>query len=701
MESYSLKNLDCATCAAKLEKDIENLPSVKKVSIDFATQSMKIETDDLEGVKKVIARSEPKIVVAPVGEKTEKENGSPKRELVTLGIGTALFILAVLTEDLLHGTRVSFLEYILFGSAYLLTGYNVLFAAGRNILRGKVFDETFLMTVSTAGAFAIHALEEAVGVMLFYKIGEILQDLSVSRSRRSIRKLLELRPREARISEGGEFRLVKPEEVAAGTLVNVRPGEQFPLDGIVVDGSGLVDTQALTGESVPRRVENGSEVLSGYINLDASLTLRTTHTAKDSGISKIIELVENASHAKSKVESFITRFARVYSPLVVGVAAAVAFLPPLLIPGASVSDWVYRALTILVVSCPCALVISIPLGYFGGIGGASKRGILFKGANYLDSLSKVSTLVFDKTGTLTNGTFRVRKVVPKNGYSESMLLEHAAHAESHSNHPIASSIRNAWEGPVDPGRVTDARERAGRGITAFIDGRRLAVGNDALMHDLAVPHDTCTGSADSVRGSIVHIAIDETYAGYLVIGDEIKEGTSETLKSLPDLGIKRIAMLSGDGREAAEGVAKEIGIEEVHAELLPGEKLAALKTIMGSGNGKNGFTAFVGDGINDAPVLAGADIGIALGERSSDIAMETADIVILSGKPEKIVEAFEQARKTRRIVTENIVFALAVKAGFIVLGAFGIATMWEAVIGDVGVALAAILNAGRALRPGK
>ena len=617
---------------------------------------------------------------------------SPVPALLFLAGGSALLALGVIFRGSIAASPWPWLEYAIFGAAYLLAGWNVLAGALRSIVRGRFFDENFLMTVATAGAFAIHQLWEAVAVMVFYKVGEILEDVSVDRSRRSISRLLELRPDVARVRRGGTLREVKPEQVAVGEEFAVRPGERVPLDGLVLSGSGFVDTSALTGEPVPRRVEPGREVLAGSISADGSLVIRATRTAGESSAARIISLVESATQSKAKTERFIRRFARVYTPIVVAAAAIVAFVPPLVAPGASLHDWVYRALTMLVVSCPCALVVSVPLGYFGGIGGASRHGILVKGAAFLDTLARVRTVVFDKTGTLTRGAFTVTAVSPRNGVGRPQLLRYAALAEAHSNHPIAASIREAWAGQISGQGVTDYHEVGGQGVTARVDGHEVMAGNDRLLHTLDIPHDTCC-----IDGTAVHVAVDGRYAGYLVIGDETRPGAAGAIRELRSLGVGHTALLTGDGEEVARSVAAQLGIDEWHADLLPAEKVSFLEKIMAD-RGARGATAFVGDGINDAPVLARADVGVAMGGTGADAAVETADVVLMTDSPEKIVEAVRRARRTRAIVMQNIIFALGVKSIFLALGAVGVATMWEAVIADMGVALVAILNATRAIR---
>ena len=614
------------------------------------------------------------------------------RPFIVLASGTVLLILGAILRGRVLASPRPWLEYAFFGPAYLLAGWNVITAALRGLVRGRVFDENLLMTIATGGALAIHQPVEAVAVMVFYKAGEILEDLSVSRSRRSISKLLELRPDSARVRRDGGLVVVKPEEVRIGEEIAVRPGERVPLDGLVLSGSGFVDTSALTGEPVPRRVESGREVLAGFISTDGSLSVRVTRSAGESSAAKIVDLVQSATQAKAKTERFISKFARVYTPLVVAAAALVAFLPPIFFPGALLHDWIYRALTMLVIACPCALVISIPLGYFGGVGGASRRGILVKGAAYLDALAQVRTIVFDKTGTLTKGSFTVTAVHPRNGVSGPALLRYAALAEAHSNHPIAASIREAYAGPLPEAVVSDYREIGGQGVTARVEGHEVMAGNDRLLHRQDIAHDTCC-----IDGTAVHVAMDGTYAGYLVIDDQTREGAAAAVRDLRGLGVDHVALLTGDGAEVAERTARQLGIDEWHGDLLPADKVALLEKIM-DGRARRGRTAFVGDGINDAPVLARADVGVAMGGTGADAAVQTADVVLMTDSPGKIVEAIRRARGTRAIVIQNIVLALGVKGAFLALGAFGIATMWEAVIADMGVALAAILNATRAFR---
>ncbi|MBG1243416.1 heavy metal translocating P-type ATPase [Nostoc sp. NZL] len=623
------------------------------------------------------------------------EHGSEfnlKNEVLPLVVILSLYAPGVIFEDQLHNTFYSIGEYLLFIPAYLLSGWSVLKTAGRNILKGRVFDETFLMTVATLGAIAIHKLPEAVGVMLFYKIGELFQDIAVSRSRNSIKALLEVRPDYANLKTDKGLSKVSPETVNIGEVIVVKPGEKIPLDGEIIDGNSQVDTSALTGESVPRTVRMGETVLAGMINKMGVLSIRVTKLFDDSSIAKILDLVQNAKSKKAETEKFITKFARYYTPIVVFISLAVALLPPFLISGATSSQWVYRALILLVISCPCGLVISIPLGYFGGVGGAARRGILVKGSTFLDALNAVNTVVFDKTGTLTHGVFKVAQIVPSNGYDEQELLQLAAKVESHSNHPIAQSIRKAYGGKIDEFEVRDYEEIAGYGIRAKVENRVVIAGSDRLLHRENIAHDNC-----QLEGTVVHLAVDNIYAGYIIIADELKEDAKHAIQALKKMGIERTVMLTGDNQAIAYRIAQQLGIDSYEAELLPEEKVNAIEKLLSSA-GKHGKVAFVGDGINDAPVIARADVGMAMGGLGSDAAIETADIVIMTDAPSKVAEAIQIARKTRKIVWQNIGFALAIKGVFIGLGILGVATMWEAVFADVGVALLAIFNATRVMK---
>ena len=584
----------------------------------------------------------------------------------------------------------SFTNLCFYLTAYFIVGGDVVLRAVRNILRLQIFDENFLMFIATVGAFLIGEYPEAVGVMLFYQIGELFQGYAVDKSRKSIAELMNIRPDYANLKTADEIKKVDPDDVLVGDEIIIRPGERIPLDAIVTSGSSLVDTSSLTGEAVPRDAAVGSELLSGCINLSGLLTARVTKEFGDSTVSKILDLVENATAKKSKSENFITKFARIYTPAVVILAAMLAFIPPLTFSEAPLTEWIFRALTFLVISCPCALVISVPLSFFGGIGGASRQGILVKGGNYLEALAKTETVIFDKTGTLTKGVFDVQEIVAQAMEPEE-LLELAALAESHSNHPISLSVQRAYGKTIDTEKVTDVKEIAGLGVQAVIAGKVVLAGNAKLMKEHGVGYEE-----PLTAGTIVHIASAGNYAGYIVIADQLKPDAAKTIKLLRSEGIKQTVMLTGDQKSVGELVAKKLGINHVYTELLPADKVRKLEEIM-LGRSRNGKVAFVGDGVNDAPVLARADIGIAMGGLGSDAAIEAADVVVMTDEPAKIVTAIKIAKRTVRIAKQNIVFALSVKAAVLVLGALGLANMWAAVFADVGVSVIAILNAIRVL----
>ena len=629
-----------------------------------------------------------------------------------LAAAVLLALVSLLPEKLLpavSGTAVPLGEtgggiplWPLYLVPYLVIGWDVLYKAVRNIGNGQVFDENFLMALATVGAFATGEYAEAVFVMLFYQVGELFQDYAVGKSRQSIAALMDIRPDTANLErEDGSTEEVDPEDVAVGDVIVVKPGERVPLDGTVLTGESSLDTAALTGESVPRDVAVGDDVISGCVNQTGVLRIRVTRPCEESTVSKILDLVENASEKKSTSENFITRFARYYTPCVVLAAAALFLIPTVLLAlgtplgflsGTAWTDWLHRALIFLVISCPCALVISVPLSFFGGIGGASKCGILVKGSNYLEALAKTDTIIFDKTGTLTRGTFTVTAVHPEEGFTAEQVLECAALAEQYSNHPISVSLRKACPAQLDAGRVTDVEEIAGHGVCARVDGRTVCVGNSRLMERQNVSFLPC-----ELPGTIVHVTMDGFYAGHIVISDLPKEDAREAIADLKAGGVKKTVMLTGDTEAVARSVAAELGVDEYHAELLPADKVEWTERIL-SAKQPESRVAFVGDGINDAPVLSRADIGIAMGALGSDAAIEAADIVLMDDKPSKIATAMRISRKTLRIVKQNIWFALGIKAAVLVLGAFGVATMWEAVFADVGVAFIAILNAMRCLR---
>lgn len=580
-------------------------------------------------------------------------------------------------------------QFLLFMIPYLIVGWDIIYRAVRNISHGQVFDENFLMCIATFGALGVKEYSEAVAVMLFYQIGELFQSYAVNRSRQSISAMMDICPEYANIEEDGKLKQVDPDDVEIGTEIVIKAGERVPLDGVVVSGTSFVDTSALTGESVPREVTEGSEIISGCVNGSGLLKVRTTKEFDDSTVAKILELVENASSKKAHVENFITKFAKYYTPIVVCAAVVLAFLPPIIL-GGGFAEWIQRACIFLVISCPCALVISVPLGFFGGIGAASKIGVLVKGSNYLEAVAEMTTIVFDKTGTLTKGEFKVTDVITENGSKEE-LIELAALGEGYSNHPIANSIREAYGKELDLNRVTNTEEIAGHGIKAVIDGKTVLLGNEKLMKSESIFYTSCKS-----MGTVVYVACNGVFEGAVVISDTIKDGAKEAIRDMKQVGVRHTVMLTGDRREAAETVAQTLGIDEVHAELLPGGKVEQVEALLKAEKEKERL-AFVGDGINDAPVLTRADIGIAMGSMGSDAAIEAADIVLMDDDVTKIASVVKIARKTLRIVKQNIVFALAIKALVLILGALGMANMWEAVFADVGVSVIAILNSMRTL----
>ncbi|MCX7737475.1 MAG: heavy metal translocating P-type ATPase [Candidatus Kapabacteria bacterium] len=699
MEKYILKNLDCASCAAKIEDGLSKMENVKFVSVNFANSTLQIDATDMEKVKKKIKEIEPEVEVV---EQIERPEGSSKIStykeellenktvLLRIAVVVILLIFGMVFQKLVHNTPFKWAEFLVFGLAYIISGWDVLKGAFRNIVRGKIFNEQFLMTIATLGAFAIDEMPEAVAVMLFYVVGELFQDLAVNRSRRSVKALLEIRPDYANLKLNGEVEKVSPSDVHPGQIIIVKPGEKIPLDGRITDGSSFVDTSALTGESVPRAVKISDLVLSGMINQSGVLTIEVTKEFGESSISKILELVENASSKKAETEKFITTFARYYTPVVVFGALLLAIIPPLFVSGATFTDWIYRALVVLVISCPCALVISIPLGYFGGIGGASRKGILIKGSNYLDALTKVKTVVFDKTGTLTKGEFKVTEIVTENGFSKEEIIKYAAYAEANSSHPIAKSIIESYNHPIQLNDINEVKEISGHGIVAKINGTEVLVGNDKILHLYKIEHGKC-----EVEGTVVHVVLNSKYAGYIIISDVLKDKAIDTISELNKRNIKTV-MLTGDNKSAAQSFAKKLGIKDFYYELLPEQKVEHIENLLSEN--KEGKVAFVGDGINDAPVIARADVGIAMGAMGSDAAVETADIVLMADSPMQVVESIDIAKRTRKIVWQNILFAMGVKLFFIILGTLGIATMWEAVFGDMGVAIIAILNAMRVMK---
>ncbi|UQZ34513.1 cadmium-translocating P-type ATPase [Paenibacillus sp. PK3_47] len=745
---WVLEGLDCANCALKIENKVKKIEGVSSCSVNFAMKMMTLETaaasaDTVsEEAKRTVTSLEPHVklkevqsgkkrVKSPVlvhgartaeghvhshshdsaaghehhheadgshshdqaehGHSHSHEHGEGETRRILLRLGGSIVLAAAGMFLPVSGS----VELLLFLAAYLIAGADVILSAGRNIVRGRVFDENFLMALATIGAFVIGEYPEGVAVMLFYQIGELFQGMAVNRSRRSITALMDIRPEFAYLQEGGNLRRVSPEEVAIGDIIRVKPGEKVPLDGIIIEGSAMMDTSALTGESVPRSAGPGSEVLSGFINRNGVITVKVTREFGESAVSKILELVQNASNNKAKTENFITRFARSYTPVVVITALLLAVVPPLVISGAGFQDWIYRALVFLVISCPCALVVSIPLGFFGGIGAASRSGILVKGSNFLEALNDAKIVVFDKTGTLTKGQFKVNGLYPSPGMTEAELLETAAYAESHSSHPIAESVRAAYGKEISDGAVTDYDEISGHGISATVNGRAVLAGNARLME-----REGIRAAAPEQTGTVIHLAVDKLYAGYVVIADEVKDDALQAIRALEAQGVRKTVMLTGDSASVAEAVGQQLGIGEVHAGLLPQHKVEAIERLEKEKQPREKII-FVGDGINDTPVLARADVGIAMGGLGSDAAIEAADVVLMTDEPSKVAAAIGIARRTRRIVWQNIIFALGVKGIFLLLGAFGIATMWEAVFSDVGVTVLAVLNSIRALKPPK
>ena len=700
-KTYSLDQLDCAACAAKMEEAASQVPGVEELRINFLTKTMSLTASEdhfeqvAQNVMAACQRVEPECRVCEVKQDTaahhdhghahghDHEEGEEHHSLGLIGVGAVLFVAGLLLPEGLW-------RWAALIAAYVVAGGEVLLRAAKNILRGQVFDENFLMAVASLGAMLMGEATEAVAVMLFYQIGEWFQDRAVDKSRASIAQLMDIRPDHANhVLADGSVEVVPPQSLKAGDILLVKPGERIPLDGVILEGTSTLNTSALTGESIPRDVAEGDTVLSGCVNQTGVLRLRATGAYESSTVARILRLVEDSGERKASTERFITRFARWYTPAVCLAALLLALVPPLFV--GEWTEWIKRALTFLVISCPCALVISVPLTFFGGVGGASRRGVLIKGANYLEQLAKTDIAVFDKTGTLTRGTFEVTAIHP-NQITEEELLELAALAESYSDHPISASLRAAWNRALDKKRVTDVQEIAGRGIHALVDGRSVYAGNERLMADVHVESRPCHR-----QGTIVHVALDGVYMGHIVIADRVKEGSAEAIAELKALGVARTVMLTGDQSAVAQSVAKELGVDEVHAELLPGDKVEQVERLMKQ-KPEGAMLAFVGDGINDAPVLRRADLGIAMGGVGSDAAIEAADIVLMDDDPRKLPCAIRIARRTLRIANQNIIFALSVKAIILIMGAMGLANMWLAVFADVGVSFLAILNAMRAMR---
>ncbi|PKM65952.1 MAG: cadmium-translocating P-type ATPase [Firmicutes bacterium HGW-Firmicutes-2] len=692
---YILEGLNCHSCAMKIEDEVGKLSEINQAHLNFATQTITIDAvaldlDLLPILQKKVNQIENGITVIKkkdqIAKGLEQDTDSWKDKLIWIRlIVGSLFFAAGLILDL--SLREELIIYLV---AYLTIGGDVLMLAGRNIVKGKVFDENFLMSVATIGAFAISEFPEAVTVMLFYQIGERFQDMAVHRSRKSIAGLMDIRPDVAWVMKDTELSQVMADTIKVNERIWVKAGERIPLDGILVKGTAMLDTSALTGESVPRKATEGDTVLSGSVNTNGFIEINVTKEFGESTVSKILNLVENATSKKAETEKFITTFAKYYTPVVVYLALALAFLPPLLMQGEDFRTWIHRALIFLVVSCPCALVISIPLGFFGGVGGASKHGILIKGSNYLEALNQVKTVVFDKTGTLTKGVFKVTEIYPINTTKDE-ILKLGAYAEYYSNHPIGKSVIDAYGVIVDPKRIDHFEEIAGKGISITLSGDKILAGNRQLMTDYGIEPP----SQDHF-GTLVHIAKEGVYMGYMVISDEIKSDSKKTITDLRAKGISRIIMLTGDLPAVAHKIAATLGIDEVYAGLLPHEKVEVFENIIKEQ--KKGKTLFVGDGINDAPVLARADVGVAMGGIGSDAAIEAADVVLMTDEPYKLVDGIVIAKRTKAIVWQNIAFAMGVKLIVLVLGAGGLATMWEAVFADVGVALIAIINAMRIIK---
>ena len=704
-KKYLLKGLDCPNCSAKIEKEVGELEGVALSEVNLMKQTLTVSMDHnkaasmLDKVTTIVHSHEPDVEVseqkadtsvAPYKkEKTPVYSDDDKKLTIRLISGAVIY--AVGMGLTLFGHVSLPVELGVLIVAYIILGWDVVWQAVKNITRGQIFDEHFLMSLSTIGAFAIGEYPEAVAVMLFYQVGEFFQSLAVKRSRKSISDLMDIRPDAATVRRNGELVVVAPETVSIGELIVVKPGEKIPLDGIVTEGESMLDTRALTGESVPRSIRKGEEALSGCVNQSGVLTIKVTKSFGESTVTKIIDLVENASSRKAPTENFITTFARYYTPIVVGMAAILAIIPPVIL-GGGWSEWLRRGFVFLIVSCPCALVISIPLTFFGGIGAASKRGVLVKGSNYLEALNKVSVVVFDKTGTLTKGVFKVVDIIAESGFTKEQVLEYAAQAESYSNHPIAKSIQEAFDKTIDQSVLSGYEEISGHGIRVLIDGKRVLAGNSKLMDSEKVSYTVCQSA-----GTKVYIAVDGRYAGCIVIADEVKDDSQNAIASLKKIGVEKTVMLTGDDEKIGKAVAEQLGLDEYYAQLLPDQKVEKLE-YLDQHKTKGSKLAFVGDGINDAPVLARADVGIAMGGLGSDAAIEAADVVLMTDEPSKLVDAIDVAKATKRIVMQNIIIALGIKSVFLVLGALGIAGMWEAVFGDVGVTIIAVLNAMRILK---
>ena len=696
-----LNGLTCAHCASVIDEKVKHIDGVKNSNLNFTNKKLSVEIDCdneekiIKNIIDIINDTEPGLDIQIEGQREIKEDktqksikNNEKLNLLKIIAGVIVFIFAFYEEIAGRENKYSLLIFLV---AYLLVGSDVLYKALRNITKGRIFDENFLMSVATIGAIAIGEPSEAVGVMLFYKIGEYLQELAVGKSRKSISELMQIRPDMANLKLGNTIKVVNPEDVNIGDYIIVKPGEKVPLDGVVIEGSSMMDTSALTGESVLRTVKKGDNLLSGFINKNALLTVQVTKDFSESTASKILDMVENASSKKSKTENFISVFSRYYTPIVVGLALLIAILPPIFMQGGTFSEWIHRGLIFLVVSCPCALVLSIPLSYFSGIGVASKQGVLIKGSNYLEALRYVDTVVFDKTGTLTEGVFDVVKVKPIN-ISEDELIKFASIAEVNSNHPIAKSILNYYNKEIDLNKMEEYEEIAAHGIRVKYENNIILAGNEKLMASNNIKIEKSTDV-----GTVVYIAINNEFKGYIVIADKIKTDSEEAIRLIKEQGIKETVMLTGDNKEVANSVAKKLKLDKVFSNLLPNEKVEKIEELYKNRTEKEKI-AFVGDGINDAPVLARVDVGIAMGGLGSDAAIEAADVVIMTDEPSKIAQGIKISKKTYKIVWQNIIFALGIKIIVMILGATGLASMWEAVFADVGVALIAVLNAMRIMK---
>ena len=708
-KTYTLKGLNCVNCAAKIESDVNALECVSHASLHFLTTKLAVEVDDkFQGsitklIQKIVRSHERDVVLIDHDKMTaniEQGHTHSRQENVEnfgakpvrLIAGALVFAVGILFQHVFQANQTDqTLSFLLYIASYLALGWDILARAAQNILHGKLLDENFLMSVASIGAICIGEYPEAVAVVLFYQTGEFFQSLAVRKSKKSIADLMDIRPDYANVNRNGEINRVSPETVAIGETIIVRPGEKIPLDGVVAEGESTLDTMALTGESVPRRAAVSDTVLSGCVNLNGLLVIEVTKAFSESTVSKIIDLVENAGSKKAPTESFITTFSKYYTPAVVALAVLIAVIPPLLFGGLS-ADWMKRGLLFLVISCPCALVLSVPMSFFGGIAAASRKGILIKGGNYLEALNHLDIVALDKTGTVTKGVFSVTSINPADGFTKEELLALAAKAEAFSNHPIAVSIQKAHGKEIETAALTEYQEISGFGVSVKADGRQILAGDAKLMDKMDILYEEAKG-----LGTMVYVAVEQTFAGCVVISDEIKPDSHRAIRAMKDRGVRKAVMLTGDNQQVADSIANALQIDEAHGSLLPGQKVERMETLNAQKR-KSGKVAFIGDGINDAPVLARADIGVAMGGIGSDAAIEAADIVLMTDALEKMADAIDIARATRRIVWQNIIFALGVKAVFLALGALGSATMWEAVFADVGVSILAVMNAMRVIR---